>query len=356
MKILTVVGARPQFIKAAAVSRVLRERHTEVLVHTGQHYDRTLSDLFFEELEIPAPDYDLEVGSASHAVQCGEMMIRLEKTVVKERPELVLVYGDTNSTLAGALVGAKLTIPVAHVEAGLRSLNRSMPEEINRVLTDQVSDFLFAPTSAAVTNLAREGIVNGVHLVGDVMCDVLRHNSAIAATRSTILKTLALKSGDYVLATIHRPSNTDDRERLGAILTALAASECDVVLPLHPRTRDRISEFGMHIFLRDCGRVRVIEPVGYFDMLALESNARVVLTDSGGVQKEAYMLGVPCVTVRSETEWVETVEAGWNTLVGDSLSRIPELLAATKSDLKPRPDVYGNGTAARQIRRILEQN
>ncbi|TFH65058.1 MAG: UDP-N-acetylglucosamine 2-epimerase (non-hydrolyzing) [Candidatus Zixiibacteriota bacterium] len=354
MKILTVVGARPQFIKAAAVSRELRRSHTEVLVHTGQHYDFLMSEVFFKELDVPAPDYNLKVGSASHAIQTAQMMIRLEQVVNKEHPDQMLVYGDTNSTLAGALVGSKLQIPVAHVEAGLRSFNKSMPEEINRILADHVCESLFTPTDAASRNLAREGINQGVYQVGDVMYDALLHNIEIAEEKSSILGRLKLQPRDYVLATIHRAANTDDRLRLEAIMNAIGRSGTSVILLLHPRTRDRLREFGLEGMMRDGGNVRITEPVGYLDMLVLEKNARAILTDSGGVQKEAYMFKVVCITVREETEWVETVEAGWNTLAGNSLDRIPELIDKTLTGPQSHPDFYGDGNAAKRIAQTLE--
>ena len=354
MKILTVVGARPQFIKAAAVSRELRKAHAEVLVHTGQHYDFLMSEVFFRELDVPAPDYNLEVGSASHAIQSAQMMIRIEEVVTKEKPDRMLVYGDTNSTLAGALVGSKLQIPVAHVEAGLRSFNKSMPEEINRILTDHVCDLLFTPTDTASRNLAREGITEGVYQVGDVMYDALLHNIVIAEKRSSILDRLKLQPRDYVLATIHRAANTDGRVRLEAIMNAIARVGIAAILLLHPRTRDRLKEFGLEGMMHSSGNVRIMDPVGYFDMLVLEKNARVILTDSGGVQKEAYMFKVVCITVREETEWVETVEAGWNILAGNSLDLIPELIQKTRTEPQSHPDFYGDGTAAKRIAQTLE--
>jgi len=354
VKILTVVGARPQFVKAAAVSRELRKAHKEVLVHTGQHYDFLMSEVFFRELDVPAPDYNLEVGSASHGIQTAQMMIRLEEIVAKEKPDRMFVYGDTNSTLAGALVGSKLQIPVAHVEAGLRSFDKSMPEEINRILTDHVCDMLFAPTDAASRNLAHEGITKGVYQVGDVMYDALLHNIEIAERKSFILDRLNLHPKGYVLATIHRAANTDDKARLEAIMNAIARAGITVILLLHPRTRDRLREFGLEGMMFNSGNVRIMEPVGYLDMLVLEKNARVILTDSGGVQKEAYMLKVACITVRGETEWVETVKAGWNILVGESLDQIPGLIQKTQTEPQSHPDFYGDGTAARRIAQTLE--
>ncbi|MBC7221581.1 UDP-N-acetylglucosamine 2-epimerase (non-hydrolyzing) [Candidatus Bipolaricaulota bacterium] len=331
MKIADVVGARPQFIKLAPVLKAI-ERHNrdhpdrpihEVLVHTGQHYDYEMSQVFFDELGLKAPDYHLGVGSGTHAYQTGEMLKRVEDVLLKEKPDLVMVYGDTNSTLAGALAAAKLHIPVAHVEAGLRSFNRRMPEEINRVLTDHLSDLLFCPTQTAVENLKREGITEGVHLVGDVMYDAVLQYAELAEAKSEILGRLALKPRSYALATVHRAENTDDPVRLKGIfqgLAALAQEGLPVVVPLHPRTRNALSSLSISQSLpRD---LLIIEPVSYLDMLILEKNARVILTDSGGVQKEAFFFRVPCVTLREETEWVETVETGWNTLVGCAPERI----------------------------------
>jgi UDP-N-acetylglucosamine 2-epimerase len=353
LKILTIVGARPQFIKAAAVSRELRKAHEEMLVHTGQHYDFLMSEVFFRELEIPAPDHNLGVGSASHGIQTAQIMIRLEEVVIKEQPDRILVYGDTNSTLAGALVGSKLQIPVAHIEAGLRSFNKTMPEELNRILTDHVCDLLFTPTDTASRNLAHEGITKGVHQVGDVMYDTLLHNTGIAEKRSTVLDRLNLQPRSYVLATIHRAANTDDKTRLEAIMDAMARVDATVILLLHPRTRDRLREYGLTTVTHNFGNVNIIEPVGYLDMLVLEKNARAIVTDSGGVQKEAYLFKVACITAREETEWVETVEAGWNTLVGESLDRISELIRKTHTEPHAHPDFYGDGTAAKRIVQIL---
>jgi len=321
MKIVTVVGARPQFIKCAPVSRELRKVTTEVLVHTGQHYDVTMSEIFFRELEIPRPDYNLGVGSGPQGAQTGEMLKRIEEALVKERPDYVVVYGDTNSTLAGALAAAKLHIPVAHVEAGLRSFNRRMPEEINRVMTDHLSTLLCCPTETAVTNLAQEGITKGVHLVGDAMYDALHDNLLIAQRRSTILEKLALRSKGYLLATVHRADNTDQPENLNNIVSAfmkLARAGQTVVFPAHPRTRKRLDTFAGN----GHPNLLMIDPVSYLDMLALEKNTKVILTDSGGVQKEAYWLHVPCITLRDETEWVETLEDGRNQLAGAGTERI----------------------------------
>ncbi len=349
MHILSIVGARPQFIKAAPVSRALRQAAHEVLVHTGQHYDREMSRIFFEELHIPEPDYNLGVGSGPHGQQTGQMLIRIEEVLLQEQPDWVLVYGDTNSTLAGTLAAVKLHIPVAHVEAGLRSFNRAMPEEHNRVLTDHAADLLFCPTQNAVELLAREGITTGVHLTGDVMYDAYLYNVQLAEQRSDILSKLDLAPKTYALATVHRPSNTDDPDRLRGILDALAALDTLVVLPAHPRTREAMDVIGY----RAGGNLRVIEPIGYLDMLMLEKHALHILTDSGGVQKEAYFASVPCITLREETEWTETLEAGWNTLVGAEPVRI---LDAARNFHPPaeQPPLYGDGRASERIATILQ--
>ena len=342
MKILSIVGARPQFIKAAAVSRELRRCHTEILVHTGQHYDYEMSGIFFDGLDIPPADLNLEVGSGSHGSQTGMMLQGIEDALLAHRPDCLLIYGDTNSTLAGALAAAKLSVPVAHVEAGLRSFNRRMPEEVNRVVADHLSELLLCPSETAVTNLAAEGITRNVHLVGDVMLDVLNWARRRVETGApTILQKLEVSSGSYLLATMHRSENTDDPERLSAILTAVNAIDETVVFPIHPRTRKAIKssscQLGSH--------VRLIDPVGYVDMLTLTGGARLALTDSGGLQKEAYWLGTPCITMREETEWVETVEAGWNTLVGSDAEKIIGAVL-TFSPPAVHPQLYGDGMAA----------
>lgn len=340
MKIMTIVGARPEFIQTAPVSRFIRRRHTEILVHTGQHYDGNMSDVFFHDLDLPEPELNLGVGSGSHAEQTGQMMIRLEEAMLREKPDWVLVYGDTNSTIAGALTAAKLHIPVAHIEAGLRSYDRTMPEEVNRVLTDHISNILFAPTQAAVDNLAREGITDGVRLVGDVRVDVLlgivdrareRQNRLFGETR--------LAAGEpFALATIHRASNTDERERLKAIVDVMSTLEIPVVLPAHPRLRKMMGKFG----LRFSGNVRAIDPVGFLDMVALLDACQMVITDSGGLQKEAYMLRRPCVTVRDTTEWVETVESGWNRLCEPTPAEFRAAVAQARGEPPAEhPDFYG---------------
>lgn len=312
MQILTIVGARPQFVKAAVVSRALREAGVqERMIHTGQHYDHEMSRVFFDELGIPEPEVDLGVGSGTHAQQTGQMMIGLEEVVLRgRRPDWVLVYGDTNSTLAGALVAAKLHLPVAHVEAGLRSFNRRMPEEINRVVTDQLSTLCFCPTPTAVENLQKEGLTRGVHLTGDVMLDATRAHADRAAARVPLSSVTTHEPGSYFLATVHRAENTDAPERLFEIFRGFAALDGPVLLPLHPRTRARLASVDVP------PNVELLPPVSYLTMLTLTRHARFVLTDSGGLQKEAVWLGVPCITLRDETEWIETQEGGWNQVVG----------------------------------------
>lgn len=357
MKVVSVIGARPQFIKAAPVSRALRAvGHTEVLVHTGQHYDDEMSAVFFRELEIPEPDYNLGVGSGPHGWQTGQMLMRIEEVLLAEKPDWALVYGDTNSTLAGALAAVKLCIPLAHVEAGLRSFNRAMPEEHNRVLTDHCSDLLFCPTQTAVDNLVREGITRGVHWVGDTMYDAVLQFAEMARQRSTILRDLGLKPKGYLVATVHRPYNTDVSENLRNILAAFLEIGEPLVFPVHPRAQRKIAELGMLDLERAACNVRLIEPVGYLDMLVLEQNARLILTDSGGMQKEAYFFGVPCVTLRPETEWVETVEAGWNVVVGADRERIVEAAESHVGSQNTTPLLFGDGHASRTILQILVAN
>ncbi|HXJ94782.1 MAG TPA: UDP-N-acetylglucosamine 2-epimerase (non-hydrolyzing) [Terriglobia bacterium] len=349
-KVATVVGARPQFVKAAAISRRLRCMAREVLIHTGQHYDANMSEVFFQELEIPAPDYHLDVGSGTHGKQTGEMLEEIEEVLLQEKPDWVLVYGDTNSTLAGALAAAKLHIPVAHVEAGLRSFNRRMPEEINRVLTDHLAALLLAPTEVAVRNLRKEGLMEGVELVGDVMYEVALEHLKAAEQHSRILERLGLNGRGFALATVHRAENTDDPSRLSAILDALGriGREYPVVLPLHPRTREaarRLSGAWLE-------HLQVTEPLPYLDMVRLESQARLILTDSGGVQKEAFFFHVPCITLRDETEWVETVDSGWNVLAGAE----PERIVHAARSYKPGSHntfPYGRGDASRRIIALL---
>jgi UDP-GlcNAc3NAcA epimerase len=342
MKIVSVVGARPQFIKAAAVSRVLRKAHHEVLVHTGQHYDYEMSGVFFDGLELPDPDVNLGVGSGSHGTQTGAMLKGIEDVLLDERPDFLLIYGDTNSTLAGALAASKLATRLAHVEAGLRSFNRRMPEEINRIVADHLSDLLLCPSETAVKNLAAEGITRNVHLVGDVMLDVLNWaRQRLRVEPSAILDRLGVTNQRYLLVTLHRSENTDNLARLSNILQALNSLDEPIVFPAHPRVRKVMAEAGCAVE----GRIKMIDPVGYLDMVALSASARMIVTDSGGLQKEAYWLGVPCVTMREETEWVETVETGWNTLVGHDGNKLTHAVSSFSPN-GSRPVLYGDGSAA----------
>jgi len=347
MRIMTVVGARPQFIKCAVVSRALKDRAEEVLVHTGQHFDYGMSERFFEELDIPKPDHNLGISGGQHGEMTARMMIALEEVVLKDKPDVVMVYGDTNSTLAAAIVAAKLHVPVAHVEAGLRSFNRLMPEEINRMVTDHVSSLLFCPTKNAVDLLAKEDIRNGVEFVGDVMYDSVLHNLGRARERVP-----SLRDGPYALATIHRPENTNYVERLESIFRALSSIKMEVVLPLHPRTK-QILETDER--LRTCvgTNISIIEPLSYLEVLVAMADAQVVLTDSGGMQKETYFVGVPCVTLRDETEWPETVEAGANVVVGADESKIlsaaNEALASGVKEAQANDGPFGDGKAGEKI-------
>jgi UDP-GlcNAc3NAcA epimerase len=348
MKVVSIVGARPQFVKAAMVSRAIRTSGQEILIHTGQHYDENMSRIFFDELNIPRPDIQLGIGSGSHAEQTGRMMIEIEKIILEKMPDWVLVYGDTNSTLAGALAAVKLHVPVAHVEAGLRSYNRSMPEEINRVIVDAISTLLFCPTEQAVANLNKEGIFTGAHLVGDVMGDSLDHFIQRARDRSSVLQVNRLSPQGYILATVHRAGNTDEPQRLRAIIEALGQTDLTVVFPVHPRTQKSIQAYGIN----PKNNLKIIEPVGYLDMLQLEANADCIITDSGGVQKEAYWVGVRCITLREETEWVETVQEGWNRLVGADPAAIVDTVKHWRPSGKQRK-IYGDGHAAERIGQIL---
>lgn len=368
MKVCTIIGARPQFIKVAAVSRAIAAHNrltlnlepgtlnfeyrnlNEVIVHTGQHYDDEMSAIFFRELEIPNPAYNLGIGSGGHGAQTGQMLAGIEDVLLKEKPDWVIIYGDTNSTLAGALAAAKLHLPIAHVEAGLRSFNRLMPEEINRVVADHLSALLFCPSQVAVNNLHAEGISNGVSIVGDVMADAFQFAAAKFSKKMDIMYRLNIEEKRYYLATIHRAENTNDSERLYSIMSAFSkiAEKNSVVLPLHPRTRkilgDKISTFNQAL--------KIIDPVGYFDIVALQKSALMILTDSGGMQKEAYWSQVPCVTLRDETEWVETVESGWNVLAGADYGRIIEAVDAFKIPMD-YPPLYGDGHAAEKIINII---
>jgi UDP-N-acetylglucosamine 2-epimerase (non-hydrolysing) len=351
MKVLSVVGARPQFVKAFPVSRALRARGEEVLVHTGQHYDTELSDVFFTELGIPDPDYHLGVGSGSHAVQTARVMKRLDPIVAAEAPDALLVYGDTNSTVAAAMVGAKRDTAVVHVEAGLRSYDREMPEEVNRVVTDHVADLLLSPTERGATNLDAEGLAERTVVTGDVMYDALLWARDRAGDATTVLADHDLTPGEYVLATVHRAKNTDDPHRLAAILDGLAAVPGTVVLPVHPRTEAALREYGLWDRART--ELQVIDPVGYLPFVRLLDGARRVATDSGGVQKEAFFLDTPCVTLREETEWVETVDAGWNDLVGCDTEAITTALTRDWP-LGEKPQPYGDGDAAAVVADAIE--
>ena len=347
MKIVSIVGARPNFVKHAPLSKKIRENFDEIIIHTGQHYDYEMNKIFFDELGIPEPDYHLGVGSGTHGEQTGTMLQRIEKILLEEEPDLVIVFGDTNTTLAGALAASKLHIPVGHIEAGLRSFDRDMPEEVNRVLTDHCSTILFCPTKTAVTNLGKEGVTDGVYLVGDVMVDALEDGVKIAEQKSIIPDRLGLVSGEYLLATVHRAENTDNPDRLRNIVEALSEIE-NLVFPCHPRTENAIKRIGLWDRVKDS----VIKPVGYFDMLMLERNARKILTDSGGVQKEAYILRVPCITLRDNTEWVETVEDGWNVLVGADKGRILRAVEDFECRGVQRA-VFGAGDASERIVEVL---
>lgn len=351
MKIITVLGARPQFIKAAPVSRALREKHQEIIIHTGQHYDANMSDIFFEELNIPKPDYFLAVGSGNHGKQTGEMMAKIEEIVLDEKPDYLLVYGDTNSTLAGALVAAKLHVPVIHIEAGLRSFNKRMPEEVNRIMTDHISEYLFCPTDTAVHNLHDENIERNVFNIGDVMYDAVLYNRKLAKEKSSILTDHDLVKGEYLLITIHRAENTDDPAKMKNILEAFAKTSEVKVWPIHPRTKHKLMDYGFD--LTAIPNLKIIDPVGYLDMLTLEADAKKIVTDSGGVQKEAYFMEVPCVTVREQTEWVETLEAEANILVGTDVSKM--ISAINKAVTPEYKEVFGDGKASYQIVEVLEK-
>jgi len=352
-KILTIAGTRPQLVKIAAVSRILRESFQEILVNTGQHYDYNMAGVFFDELNIPKPDYDLGIGSDSHGRQTGKMLIALEEIVDKEQPDAIIVYGDTNSTLAGAIIASKRHIPLIHIEAGLRSYNKLMPEELNRVMTDHVSTLLFTPTETAVRNLQKEGITEGVYTVGDVMYDAVIYNMELAERRFN-LQNFDLVSKQYYLGTIHRAENTDTKEQLTAILKAFSKVEEKVYLPLHPRTKNKIKEYGLASLLTDSTNIHIVEPVSYLEMLLLEKNAKAIITDSGGVQKEAYFMKVPCVTLRLQTEWIETVEYGWNQLVDPLNEDLAEVLNYIQEGL-PINNLYGSGDAAVKITNILKE-
>jgi UDP-GlcNAc3NAcA epimerase len=350
MKIFHIVGARPQFVKMAMICRAWQGQGQQVILHTGQHYDIAMSQQFFDDLQLPQPDINLEVGSGSHAEQTAAMLVGIEKELEKRRPDCVIVYGDTNTTLAGTLMAAKDNIPIAHVEAGLRSFNRSMPEEINRVVTDHLANILFCPTLQAFTNLKNEGIVEEVYLVGDVMADALYYFLDIARQKSKIIQNLRLSQNGFALLTLHRAGNVDDIEKLKSVVHALGEIKKKIVFPVHPRTKKMLDQHMVKL----PSNVQVIQPVGYLDMLILQSNAECILTDSGGVQKEGYLMGIRCITLRDETEWVETVQSGWNFLVGVNSNTIVERF----NNFKPpheHPQLYGDGHASEKIVQVIRQ-
>lgn len=354
-KIVAIIGARPQFIKTPLISKSIRKFAKEILVHTGQHYDLNMSAVFFKELGIAKPDYNLGVGSDVQGRQTGKMLERIESVLLKEKPDLVIIYGDTNSTVAGALAATKLHIPVAHVEAGMRSFNRAMPEEINRVVSDHIADILLAPTEAAVKLLKNEGIVSGVHFVGDVMYDIQKKlKSHRKKEKNVTLKKYNLKPKKYLLATVHRQENTDIRQNLENIIAAFIKIGEPIVFPAHPRTSKFLKGYGLDKEIAKYPHINLIEPIGFFEMVTLETNARLVLTDSGGVQKEAYLHYVPCITLRNETEWVETVSSGWNKLVGANTRKIVTL-AKNFPRPKSHPNFLGDGRAYEKIAKIIKK-
>lgn len=361
MKIATVLGARPQFIKAALLSKELRKNHHEIIIHTGQHYDAEMSDIFFEEMKIPKPDYNLGIGSDTHAVQTAKIMMALEKVLISENPDLVLVYGDTNSTLAAALTASKLNIPIAHVEAGPRMFDKTVPEEVNRIVTDHVSTLLFAPTSRSIENLNKECLFEGVYLTGDVMLDNYNYFIRKAQKKSKILEKLNLNDNKYILATLHRARNTEVKKNLEMIINSLLtiSKEETIVFPLHPRTEKFLRKCRMFDKIINIPNVYVIKPVGYFDMLVLTKNAGKIVTDSGGLQKEAYFAQVPCITLDSSTGWPETVEEGWNIIFKDAkknFSEVTDIINAIKFSNPPmtHKNVFGNGNASKKICKMLE--
>jgi len=349
MKIITIVGARPQFIKCAPLSKELRRNHEEIIVHTGQHYDYEMSKVFFDELEIPTPDYNLNVGSGSQGHQTGAMLAAIEDVLIKEEPQMVVVFGDTNSTIAGALASSKLGIPIAHVEAGLRSYDRSMPEEVNRVLTDHISNLLFAPTEGAVANLEKEGIRQGVHRVGDIMVDSLSSVTEVARSRSNILERFGIEKHAYFVLTMHRAGNTDDPTKLGKVLNAIRRAGISTIFPVHPRTRRILENINAEL----PSNLVPVEPLGYVDMIALIANARGVLTDSGGIQKESFILGTRCITMRENTEWTETMVEGRNRLVGLDEEKIVKALKLPALKGLPRSRPFGSVGASRRIVKII---
>ena len=352
MNVISIVGARPQFVKVSPVHRAVSKRHEHQILHTGQHYDYQMSQVFFEELDIPVPDHYLGIGSGSHGMQTGKMLMAIEEVLIKEEPDMVLVYGDTNSTLAGALAAVKLNIPIGHIEAGLRSYRRGMPEEINRVLTDHISHLLYCPSQVSELNLRREGVEKGVMVVGDTMTEVLLEIEE--RLKDNKLSELGVRKGDYVICSIHRQENADDRKNMEEIIGAILSSEDTFVLPLHPRTRKNLAGWGMLGTLEKAENVILTEPMNFMAFTAMEKWARAIMTDSGGVQKEAYFFGVPCVTVRDETEWVETLEEGWNVLVGADRGKIAEALSRGRPSAERRTS-YGDSGVSERIASSIEE-
>ena len=349
MKIAQVVGARPQFIKLAPLSRLVREKHEEIIIHSGQHYDIQMNDVFFQDMLIPAPDYNLDVGSGTQAQQTAEILEALEPVLIEEKPDWVLVYGDTNTTLAGALAATKLGLKTAHIEAGLRSFNRSMPEELNRIVADHLSDLLFCPTDAAMNNLAKEGLAERAYLVGDIMTDSLKLGLEMAKDNSDILNELTLNPGTFLLLTLHRPYNVDDPKLLSLILSGLNSLNKLIVFPVHPRTRNILCQIEPDKF----NNIRFIEPLSYLDFLTLMQASEMILTDSGGIQKEAYIIGKLCITLRPETEWIETVKTGWNILLPPQSKEFPEkILSVSKPSI--HPPLFGSDVS-QKILSVLEQ-
>ncbi|MEA4825877.1 MAG: UDP-N-acetylglucosamine 2-epimerase (non-hydrolyzing) [Clostridium sp.] len=354
MKIVTIIGARPQFIKASLVSKKLIESHKEIIVHTGQHYDKNMSDIFFEELNLPQPNYNLKIGSASHGKQIGEMLIKVEDVLIKEKPDYVIVYGDTNSTLAGALASSKLNIPLIHIESGLRSFNKTMPEEQNRIITDHISTYLFCPTETSVRNLYNENIKKNVHNTGDVMYDSTVFFSRISEKKfkkGFFINGEKIKGKNYYLCTLHRAENTDKIEKIEKVLNTLDKLDAKVIIPVHPRIKDIVKEI---IKFSDLKNIILTEPVGYLEMLYLIKNAKKILTDSGGVQKEAYFLRTPCITLRNETEWLETLNGNLNVLCKiDSEDMINKIFKTEINYNIIDKNYFGNGNAVKNIFNIL---
>tara|TARA_Y100000031_G_scaffold21169_1_gene21861 strand:+ start:276 stop:1376 length:1101 start_codon:yes stop_codon:yes gene_type:complete len=355
MKIASIIGARPQFIKLSPLSKELRKYHKEIIIHTGQHYDRKMSGLFFKELDITEPDYNLEVGSGSHGYQTGEMLKRIEKVLIKEKPDLVIVYGDTNSTLAGALAAAKLNIKVVHIEAGLREFDKSIPEEINKIVSDHTSEILFCPSDLGVRNLAKEGITANVYNVGDITLDLAKRLLADIILEKSILKKYNLKKKDFCYMTMHREKNTKQKKRLGSIVSALEHISKTIIFPVHPRTIKALKEYKLWGKINQIKSLKIVPPIGYNESIMLIKNAEKTITDSGGVIKESYFLKTPAVIIDDTTEWVETIEDGWNIIAGADKNKIIRYVNKT---VKPRRhrEVYGNGKSAQKIIKILNNH